>query len=126
MFFHELKANHIKKIKSKTYHRLLKKERVKAGLGEIPNDPEVAKEYAMKQEFDRAEERMTLKHKNTLKWAKKVLKSVLEKHDEGTQASIAEQLHWDMLLSRKIHSVNESSSNDTPAPREEQIGERQK
>jgi U3 small nucleolar RNA-associated protein 14 len=112
MFCHELKAKHIKKIKSKTYHRLLKKERVKAGLGEIPNDPEVAKEYAMKQEFDRAEERMTLKHKNTSKWAKKVLKRGLEKQDEGTRAAIAEQLHLNTLLSRKIHSMNESSSND--------------
>jgi U3 small nucleolar RNA-associated protein 14 len=80
----------------------------------------------MKQEFDRAQERMTLKHKNTSKWAKKVLKRGLEKHDEGTRAAIAEQLHWNTLLSRKIHSVNESSSNDTPAPRAEQRGERRK
>lgn len=112
MFRHELKAKHIKKIKSKTYHRLLKKERIKAGLGETPNDPEAAKEYAMKQEFKRAEERMTLKHKNTSKWAKRVLKRGLEKQDEGTRAAIAEQLHLNTLLSRKIHSVNESSSSD--------------
>lgn len=112
MFRHELKAKHIKKIKSKTYHRLLKKERVKAGLGQTPADPEAAKEYAMKQEFKRAEERMTLKHKNTSKWAKRVLKRGLEKQDEGTRAAIAEQLHLNTLLSRKIHSMNESSSND--------------
>lgn len=112
MFRHELKAKHIKKIKSKTYHRLLKKERVKAGLGETPADPEAAKEYAMKQEFKRAEERMTLKHKNTSKWAKRVLKRGLEKQDEGTRAAIAEQLHLNTLLSRKIRSMNESSSSD--------------
>jgi hypothetical protein len=46
------------------------------------------------------------------KWAKRVLKRGLEKQDEGTRAAIAEQLHLNTLLSRKIHSMNESSSND--------------
>lgn len=55
LFKHEMKAKHIKKIKSKTYHRLLKKERVKAASFDIQMDPEVAREQAMKQEFRRAE-----------------------------------------------------------------------
>eukprot|EP01018_Ginkgo_biloba_P014744 Gb_36334 [translate_table: standard] len=111
LFRHELKAKHIKKIKSKTFHRLLKKDRTKAGLGEMPGDPEAAKEYAMKQEFKRAEERMTLKHKNTSKWAKRVLKRRLQTQDEGTQAAVAEQLRLNTLLTRKIHSMNDGSSS---------------
>lgn len=55
LFRHEMKAKHIKKIKSKTYHRILKKEKLKAASAELQVDPEVAKEYAMKQEFKRAE-----------------------------------------------------------------------
>ncbi|XP_057822016.2 uncharacterized protein C57A7.06 [Cryptomeria japonica] len=112
MFRHELKAKHIKKIKSKTYHRLLKKERRKAGLGDTSNDPEAAKEYAMKQEFKRAEERMTLRHKNTSKWAKRAVKRGLQIQDEGTKAALAEQLRMNTLLTRKIHSMNDDSSSD--------------
>jgi hypothetical protein len=55
LFRHETKAKHIKKIKSKTYHRLLKKDRLKTAAGQIEMDPEAAKEQAFKQEFKRAE-----------------------------------------------------------------------
>lgn len=55
LFRHEMKAKHIKNIKSKTYHRILKKERQKASSAEINVDPEAAKELAIKQEFKRAE-----------------------------------------------------------------------
>lgn len=55
LFCHEMKAKHIKKIKSKTYHRILKKGKLKAGSAEMQMDPEAAKDYAMKQEFKRAE-----------------------------------------------------------------------
>lgn len=55
LFNHEMKAKRIKKIKSKTYHRLLKKDRLKTASAEIQMDPEAAKELAMKQEFKRAE-----------------------------------------------------------------------
>jgi U3 small nucleolar RNA-associated protein 14 len=51
LFRHEVKMKRVKKIKSKTYHRLLKKERLKG----MPMDAEEAKELAMKQEFKRAE-----------------------------------------------------------------------
>lgn len=50
-----MKKKHIKKIKSKTFHRLLKKDRMKAASSEWQMDPEAAKEEAMKQEFRRAE-----------------------------------------------------------------------
>ena len=57
-FRSEEKAKRVRKIKSKTFHRLLKKsearKRTKLDLtGEI--DPEEAKEEAIKQEFKRAQ-----------------------------------------------------------------------
>lgn len=57
LFRHELKAKRIKKIKSKTYHRLLKKDKRKAAEAAYEFDPEAAKELARKQEFKRAEVR---------------------------------------------------------------------
>ncbi|XP_020575501.1 uncharacterized protein C57A7.06 [Phalaenopsis equestris] len=112
LFRHEMKAKHIKNIKSKTYHRILKKERRKAGSAEANVDPEAAKELAIKQEFKRAEERMTLKHKNSSKWAKRILKRGFKAQDEGTRTAIAEQLQQHALLTRKMNSMNENSSSD--------------
>ncbi|XP_068654191.1 uncharacterized protein [Aristolochia californica] len=112
LFSHEMKAKHIKKIKSKTYHRMLKKERLKATSDQMEMDPEAAKELAMKQELKRAEERMTLKHKNSSKWAKRVLKRGLDKQDEATRSAIAEQLHLNASLTRKMRSMNDGSSSD--------------
>ncbi|KAG9457289.1 hypothetical protein H6P81_001797 [Aristolochia fimbriata] len=112
LFRHETKAKHIKKIKSKTYHRMLKKERLKAASTQVDMDPEAAKELSMKQEFKRAEERMTLKHKNSSKWAKRILKRGMDKQDEATRAAIAEQLHLNTSLTRKMRSMNDGSGSD--------------
>lgn len=54
LFRHEMKAKRIKKIKSKTYHRLLKKDRLKAASAETQIDPEAAKDLARKHEYERA------------------------------------------------------------------------
>ncbi|KAK7264983.1 hypothetical protein RJT34_32598 [Clitoria ternatea] len=111
LFRHEMKAKYIKKIKSRTFHRLLKKDRLKAEASQIQMDPEAAKEYAMKQERQRAEERMTLRHKNQNRWAKRILQRGLNSQDEGTRTAIAEQLQRHTELTRKMHSMNDSSSS---------------
>lgn len=54
---------------------------------------------------------MTLKHKNSSKWAKRILKRGLDAQDEGTRAAISEQLHQHALLTRKMNSMKESSSS---------------
>ncbi|XP_047334220.1 uncharacterized protein C57A7.06 [Impatiens glandulifera] len=112
LFRHELKSKRIKKIKSKTYHRLLKKDKLKAAADGVSMDPEASKELAMKQEMKRAEERMTLKHKNNSKWAKRILKRGLDVQDDGTRAAISEQLHQHALLTRKMNSMKDSSSDE--------------
>lgn len=75
LYREELKAKRIKKIKSKAYHRVHKKERlrqeeaIKEALvlerGEVLDE----EEETMERERKRAEERMTLRHKQS-KWAK--------------------------------------------------------
>ncbi|XP_009609520.1 uncharacterized protein [Nicotiana tomentosiformis] len=112
LFRHEMKAKRVKKIKSKVYHRLLKKDRLKQAGTAVETDPEAAKEQAMKQEFKRAEERMTLKHKNSSKWAKRILQRGLDVQDDGTRAAITEQLNQHALLTRKANSMKESSSSE--------------
>ncbi|CAK9157266.1 unnamed protein product [Ilex paraguariensis] len=120
LFCHEMKAKRVKKIKSRTYHQLLTKDRFKAVVTVMEIDPEAAKELVMKQEFKRAEvtcensqwERLTLKHKNNSKWAKHILKRGLDVQDEGTRVDVAEQLRQHALLTRKINSMKENSSYD--------------
>ncbi|KAJ6710515.1 U3 SMALL NUCLEOLAR RNA-ASSOCIATED PROTEIN 14 [Salix koriyanagi] len=118
LFRHEVKMKRVKKIKSKTYHRLLKKDRLKGSVG-IPMDAEEAKELAMKQEFKRAEERMTLRHKNQSKWAQRIVKRGIDAQDEGTRAAMAEQLHQHALLTRKMNSMKDSSSSDDSSDEED-------
>uniref|UniRef100_A0A2P2KBB9 Uncharacterized protein MANES_01G219900 n=1 Tax=Rhizophora mucronata TaxID=61149 RepID=A0A2P2KBB9_RHIMU len=119
LFRHELKMKRIKKIKSKTYHRLLKKDRIKAASTEIHTDPEAAKELAIKQERKRAEERMNLRHKNHSKWAKRILERGLNVQNEATRAALAEQLHQHAILTRKMNSMKDGSSSDDSTDEEE-------
>ncbi|XP_076894081.1 U3 small nucleolar RNA-associated protein 14-like [Bidens hawaiensis] len=111
LFRDELKLKRIKNIKSKTYRRLLKKDQSKVGSIDTEMDPEVAKELAEKQEFKRAEERMTLKHKNTSKWAKRIKKRGLDAQDDGTRAAISEQLQQHALLTRKRNSMHDDDDS---------------
>ncbi|GMH31139.1 hypothetical protein Nepgr_032982 [Nepenthes gracilis] len=119
LFRHELKAKHIKRIKSKTYRRLKKKDGVKAMSIDLQADPKAARELARKQEFKRAEERMTLRHKNSSKWAKRIMKRGLDAQDEGTRVAIFEQLHEHATLTRKINSMKDSSSSSDEATDED-------
>ncbi|XP_026385176.1 U3 small nucleolar RNA-associated protein 14 homolog A-like isoform X2 [Papaver somniferum] len=112
LFRHEMKSKHIKKIKSKTYHRLKNKDKLKTTFSDEQLDPDSAKELAFKQELKRAEERMTLKHKNSSKWAKRAIRRGLANQDEGTRAAISNQLNQHAILTRKMKSMNDSSSSD--------------
>ncbi|KAL5561442.1 hypothetical protein UlMin_031189 [Ulmus minor] len=111
LFRHEMKSKHIKKIKSKTYHRLLKKDRLKASSSENQMDPEAAKDLARKQEYERAKERMTLRHKSGSKWAQRIKERGLNAQDEGTRVAIAERQHLHASLTRKMNSMKDNSSS---------------
>ncbi|XVE80369.1 hypothetical protein DITRI_Ditri14bG0134400 [Diplodiscus trichospermus] len=85
-------------------------------------DPEAAKEQARKQEFKRAEERMTLKHKNKSKWARRILERGLNIQDEVNRAVMVEQLHHHALLTRKINTMKDStgSSSDISSDKDDE------
>ncbi|KAJ4876595.1 U3 ribonucleoprotein (Utp) family protein [Raphanus sativus] len=122
LFRHERKSKQFKKIKSKLYHRLKNKDLRNSALGALM-DPELAKEEAMKQEARRVEERMTSKHKNKGKWAKRMRRLGLDVKYDGTRAAIAEQLQMNANLSRKMNSMRDGSSSDESDDDEEELNE---
>ncbi|KAL0820420.1 hypothetical protein ABMA28_006296 [Loxostege sticticalis] len=105
------KAKRQSKIKSKKYHRILKKERLKQQLKEFEElqkkNPEEALEKLEALEKARALERHTLRHKNTGKWAKNKL--IQAKYDKEVRQQLAEQL----AVSRSLtHKTQDTESTD--------------
>ncbi|RPB01097.1 Utp14-domain-containing protein [Choiromyces venosus 120613-1] len=94
LYREEIKAKRIKKIKSKSYHRILKKERTKQQnaieealaleRGGVPDEEDI-----MERERKRAEERMSLRHKQS-KWSKGVKESGRTMWDEEAQDGAVE------------------------------------
>jgi U3 small nucleolar RNA-associated protein 14 len=78
------KAHRQNKIKSKKFHRIQRKEKIKQCLKEFEElqktNPEAALEKLDQLDKARAEERMTLRHKSTGQWAKN--KQVRAKYDK--------------------------------------------
>ncbi|XP_049878648.1 U3 small nucleolar RNA-associated protein 14 homolog A [Pectinophora gossypiella] len=107
------KAKRQSKIKSKKYHRILKKEKLKNQLKEFEElqkkDPEEALKKLEALEKNRALERHTLRHKNTGKWAKSKL--VRAKYDKDVRQELAEQLALSRGLTQKTQTA-ESSDDD--------------
>jgi U3 small nucleolar RNA-associated protein 14 len=117
MFYHEQKRHHINKIKSKKYRRIRKNQREKqksAELeGQIEDDPDLEQELAEKEEVDRMKERMTLAHKNTSKWAKRVLKRG-KNADVDTRRALSAQLkRGDDLLKRMRSTAKGEGDSDS-------------
>ena len=103
MFRQDQKAKRIAKIKSKTYRRVHKRERereMERRMAEEGSDGEETQDRRLKLEAARAKERMTLKHKNTGDWAKKMLSR--GQHDLETRQAISEQIRRGDDLRRKI------------------------
>jgi U3 small nucleolar RNA-associated protein 14 len=110
-FHEEIKARRIAKIKSKTYRKIRKKEKNKLSLKQLAElDPKLAREEQLRLETARAQERMTLKHKNTSKWAKQALKH--GHHSIESRQAIAEQLRRHEELNRKIHDLGSEEELD--------------
>jgi U3 small nucleolar RNA-associated protein 14 len=66
---------------------------------------------------------MRLKHKNTSKWATRILQRGLQVQDEGTRAAIADQLHQHALLTRKMNSMKDGSSSSDDTSDEDDVDE---
>ena len=115
MFYHEMKAKRTKAIKSKSYHRHLKKQeqgkRAKAGPVEL--DAAQAAEAKEQAEFLRAQERLTLRHKNTSRWARRALKRGMAVMDDGTKRALGEQLRISEALKRKVEMADASEESES-------------
>ncbi|KAJ2450545.1 hypothetical protein EV183_004221 [Coemansia sp. RSA 2336] len=106
MFRSERRAKRMAKIKSKAYRRILKKDKERDRERALEHmkeeDPEMYAMIVEKMAQSRAEERMTLRHKNTGKWAKAMSK---RGYDEDVQKALREQLQQHDDLKRKIYDI---------------------
>lgn len=116
MFRQEQKAKRIAKIKSKAYRRIHKRERERELERRITEEGEDAIEKRIRTEAERAKERMTLRHKNTGDWAKKMLSR--GQHDLETRQAISEQLRRGDDLQRKILGIDEDSAEESDSAEE--------
>lgn len=104
MFREERKAKRIKKIKSKSYRKIKRKELLRnQELLEDENSEEDVEEADLK----RARERMTLKHKNTSKWARDMVKHGMTK-DKETRDEMEEMLRQGEQLTNRIHGRDDN------------------
>ncbi|KAG8433507.1 hypothetical protein GDO86_017698 [Hymenochirus boettgeri] len=112
--YYEAKTRREKKIKSKKYHRVLKKGKQKEALKEFEElrktNPDAALEELQKLEQTRMKERMSLKHQNSGKWAKS--KAIMAKYDDSARKAIQEQLQKNKELTKKIEVLSENEQSE--------------
>lgn len=102
--YYEAKARRQRKIKSKKYHKVLNKAKSKDFQKQfdemVKRDPAAALEELNKMEMARMQERMSLKHQNSSKWARS--KAIMAKYDEGARKAIQQQLEVNKDLTQKL------------------------
>uniref|UniRef100_G3N9E0 UTP14C small subunit processome component n=1 Tax=Gasterosteus aculeatus aculeatus TaxID=481459 RepID=G3N9E0_GASAC len=113
--YYEAKARREKKIKSKTYHKVQNKAKRKEFLKQFDEmvvaDPASALEELNKIEMSRMQERMSLKHQNSGKWAKS--KAIMAKYDDGARKAMQQQLEVNKTLTQKlVSSLNEEEEEE--------------
>ncbi|XP_034418310.1 U3 small nucleolar RNA-associated protein 14 homolog A [Cyclopterus lumpus] len=107
--YYESKARRERKIKSKKYHKVQNKANRKEFLKQfdemLKTDPAAALEELNKIELARMQERMSLKHQNSGKWAKS--KAIMAKYDDGARKAMQQQLEVNKELTQKlVNSLN--------------------
>ncbi|XP_070287069.1 U3 small nucleolar RNA-associated protein 14 homolog A [Myotis yumanensis] len=112
--YYEARARREKKIKSKKYHRVLKKGKAKKALKEFEKlrktNPAAALEELEKLEKARMMERMSLKHQNSGKWAKS--KAIMAKYDLEARQAMQDQLARNKELTQKVQVASESEEEE--------------
>ncbi|XP_057329008.1 U3 small nucleolar RNA-associated protein 14 homolog A [Microplitis mediator] len=98
------KARRRNKIKSKKFHKIEKRAKIKQQFEEFDklqkDNPEIALQKLEQLDKARAQERMSLKHKNTGQWARN--KQVRAKYDKESRQVLAQQLSISRELTQKI------------------------
>lgn len=105
-----------KAIKSKSYRRLLKHERIKRHVKNVESDKDLLVEEIERLQRLRAQERASLKHKTTGKWAKHA--KFRSKYDEEARKAMLEQIGIaEKLLEKPV--IDEDSDDSTGQDSEE-------
>ncbi|KAL0614973.1 U3 small nucleolar RNA-associated protein 14-like protein C [Plecturocebus cupreus] len=112
--YYEAKARREKKIKSKKYHKVVKKGKAKKALKDFEQlqkvNPTPALEELEKMENARMIERMSLKHQSSGKWAKS--KAIVAKYDLEARQAVQEQLAKNKELTEKFQVAFESEEKE--------------
>ncbi|CAN7988538.1 unnamed protein product [Ixodes hexagonus] len=122
--YQEMKARRQNKIKSKKYHRIMKKERLKKQMKEFEelkeSNPELAIEKLRELEKQRVLERVSLRHKSTGKWAKQQM--LRSKYNQESREALLKQLEMSRQLTHKAAAEESSESDDDPSATAEATG----
>ncbi|XP_063904554.1 U3 small nucleolar RNA-associated protein 14 homolog A-like [Zophobas morio] len=112
--YKEAKARRQNKIKSKKYHRIQKREKIKKKLKEFEQLQKTNPEEALKKleeiEKSRIEERFSLRHKSTGKWARN--QQIRAKYDKESRQNLAQQLTLSRDLTQKSKTNGSSSEEE--------------
>lgn len=101
-----------KAIKSKSYRRLLKQERLKKHMKKVESDKDLLLDEIRQLQKLRAHERATLKHKNTGKWAKHA--KFRAKYDEEARQAMIEQIGLaSKLLQKPVEAERDSDDSES-------------
>ncbi|KAK6473666.1 U3 small nucleolar RNA-associated protein 14-like protein A-like [Huso huso] len=121
--YYEARAKRERRIKSKKYHRVLKKAKRKEVLKEFEElrktNPDAALEELKKMDLSRIEERMSLKHQNSGKWAKS--KAIMAKYDDEARKAMQQQLEVNKELTQKLVVPSESEGEEPEEEEEEEV-----
>lgn len=112
--YKEAKARRQNKIKSKKFHRIQRREKIKQQIKEFEllqkTNPEEALKKLDEIEKARAEERVSLRHRSTGQWAKN--KQVRAKYDKESRQVLAQQLTISRDLTQKLKTNDNSESEE--------------
>uniref|UniRef100_A0A7S3JEF0 Uncharacterized protein n=1 Tax=Euplotes harpa TaxID=151035 RepID=A0A7S3JEF0_9SPIT len=115
LFNQEIKSKRLARIKSKLYHKIKRKAKEKEEAKLIQEleliDPEAAKEYMEKIEEKRVDERISLRHGTTSKFAKN-LKRYGKFDNDKTKQAYFELIRQRDELKKKTKKVNNLQGDD--------------
>ncbi|KAK3595231.1 hypothetical protein CHS0354_021548 [Potamilus streckersoni] len=110
--YKEAKSRWQKKIKSKNYHRHLRKERQKKEMKALEEmektDPDAYQEKLKQLEKERIEERMSLKHRGGSKYSQKQM--IYAKYDKQARQSVQDMIQMSRELRQKTIPLADSDT----------------
>ncbi|XP_050460953.1 U3 small nucleolar RNA-associated protein 14 homolog C [Cataglyphis hispanica] len=120
--YQEAKTHRQRKIKSKKFHRIQKKDKIKQQLKEFEilqnTNPEEALAKLEQLDKTRAEERISLRHKNTGQWAKN--QQIRAKYNKETRQILANHLAISRELTQKLKRIDTDDEDEDEEQKDEE------